>query len=62
MEISERLLKLVDHVEIQHEREIAPATTEVQIARMHVDMHRQGDESEQWNHVHKKDGEVVWRE
>lgn len=56
--VSERLIKLVDHIEMDHEREVAPGADEVAIARMHVDMHANRDD---WDHIHTRDGEVIDR-
>lgn len=49
------LLDEVDHIELVHERELAPGTTG--IAAMHRQMHAARDD---WGHSHRPDGSVTW--
>lgn len=59
MAIDPQLLRLVDHIEVAHEREVAPGTSAVEVARMHVDMHRN---SNHWDHRHDRKGNTIWGE
>lgn len=48
---------LADHIEMVHERELAPGTTGLR--EMHRQMHRNADH---WDHTHRADGTTVWKE
>jgi hypothetical protein len=55
--MDEQLIRLVDHIEMIHEREVTPGTSPVDVARMHVDMHRLRDD---WGHEHTRKGDIIW--
>lgn len=58
---SDPMGNLPDHVEMEHERELAPGTTQAQIFQMHVQMHRQDPRGEQYGHMHIGRDERVLR-
>lgn len=47
---------LADHVEMEHERELAPGTTIDQIRDMHDKMHSIDTDGTQYGHTHPKFG------
>lgn len=43
---------LPDHVEMWHERELAPGTSARQVRDMHIQMHQQDPHGQQYGHKH----------
>lgn len=49
---SDILMALVDHVEIDHERELVSQSLD-EVWKLHLDMHHRRSD---WDHTHRRDG------